>query len=467
MSETQYVEVKELSLDLTNFRTIPQNSEEEAVVSIVSTSPDRFWALMESLLDDGYLPTESILILNGNGKLIVKEGNRRIAALKLISGEIDRSIIDIPKNLLRRINAVDTLWQDANAKVPSVVYMPSEREKVDRIVTLAHGKAEKAGKDQWNAVARARHNRDEKKRNESALDLLEGYLRRGQNLTTSQATRWAGDYPLTVLEEAMQRVAPRIGFKNAREMASAYPKLDHRVALEDILKDIGLGLLKFDTIRSTAKDFGDDYSIPQAVGKVSKNGGTDQDEGGEGDEEESRGTNQDKRGTKGKVIITKKKPKADRPDDPKTVKKLLRKFSPRGSGREKVVLLRDEAISLNLKNNPLAFCFLLRSMFEISAKAYCKNTAASGGPTLKKSGGKDKTLVDLLRGITNHLTKNNTDRSKKKELHGAMAELGNHEGLLSVTSMNQLVHNPNFLVSESEVSKLFWRVFVLLEAMNE
>ncbi len=422
---------------------------------------------MGSLLDDGYLPTESILILEGKGKLTVKEGNRRIAVLKLISGHIDRSIIEIPKNLLRRINELDASWQDANAKVPCVVYPPREKERVDRIVTLAHGKAEKAGKDQWNAVARARHNRDGKRKNEYALDLLEEYLSKGKNLTARHSACWVGDYPLTVLEEAMQRIAPRIGLKNARAMADAYPKLDHRDALEDLLKDIGLGLLSFDTIRSTAKDFGEDYGIPPAAGKVSKNRGTDQDEGGKGDEEESRGTDQDKRGTKRKVLITKNKPKADRPDDPKTVKKLLRKFSPRGSGREKVVLLRDEAISLNLNNNPLAFCFLLRSMFEISAKAYCKNTAASGGPTLKKSGGKDKTLVELLRGITNHLTKNNTDRSKKKELHGAMAELGNHEGLLSVTSMNQLVHNPNFLVSESEVSKLFWRVFILLEAMNE
>lgn len=463
MSETKYLEVRKLSLDLTNYRTMPQISEEAAIISIVSTRPDQFWALMESLLDDGYLPTESIQVLKGKGKspiYTVKEGNRRIATLKLIAGEIDRSIVVIPANLLRQIDELNANWRDANAKVPCVVYSPSESETVDRIVTLAHGKGEKAGRDQWNAVARARHNRDANKSGEPALDLLEGYLTNGKNLTKNQSARWAGDFPLTVLDEAMKRIATRVGVKNARELARNYPKLDYRDALEEIIKAIGLGKIGFEAIRRAGKDFGAEYGIPVAgAGKASKNGETDKDENGKAEKDES--------GTNEKKSSTKKKTEATRTDDTRTVKRLLSKFTPRGSGREKVVELRDEARSLNLNKNPLAFCFLLRSMFEISAKAYCANTVAIGGPSIKKSGGKDKTLEELLRGITKHLTKNKTDQAKVKELHGAMIELGKRDSLLSVTSMNQLVHNPNFLVSGPEVSKLFWRVFPLLNAMNE
>lgn len=461
MSETKYLEVRELSLDLKNYRTIQQSSEEEAISSIVSTRPDQFWALMESLLDDGYLPTESIQVLKGKGKspiYTVKEGNRRIAALKLIAGEIDRYIVDIPDNLLRQIDELDANWRDANAKVPCVVYSPSESETVDRIVTLAHGKGEKAGRDQWNAVARARHNRDANDGNEPALDLLEGYLRDGRNLERDQSARWAGDYPLSILDEAMKRIAPRVGIKSARELANTYPKLEHRGALEKILRAIGLKQIGFKEIRQVEKDFAAEYGIPAAdAGKASKNGGTDQDETGK--------TDQDKSDTNGKSS-DKKKTTATRTDDPRTVKLLLRKFSPLGSGREKVVELRDEARRLKLKDNPLAFCFLLRSMFEISAKAYCADTAATGGPTLEKNGGKDKTLVELLREITKQLTNNKKDKAKVKELHGAMTELATPESLLSVTSMNQLVHNPSFTVTGPEVSKLFWRVFPLLNAMN-
>ncbi len=137
-----------------------------------------------------------------------------------------------------------------------------------------------------------------------------------------------------------------------------------------------------------------------------------------------------------------------------------------GLNREKVVQLRDEARKLNLSDTPLAFCFLLRSMFEISAKAYCADHAKAGGPASKKRGGKEKTLVELLRDITKHLTSDNSDKARLKELHGALTELAKPDGLLSVTSMNQLVHNPKFVVSGPEVSLLFGRVFPLLEAMS-
>jgi hypothetical protein len=74
--------------------------------------------------------------------------------------------------------------------------------------------------------------------------------------------------------------------------------------------------------------------------------------------------------------------------------------------------------------------------------------------------------VDLLRDITKHLTNNNADKEKVKLLHGAMTELGRSEGLLSVTSLNQLIHNPRFSVAPFDIAVLFGNVFPLLEAMS-
>lgn len=67
MPETKAVAVKDLVLDLANYRTVPQPTESAAIAAMVSTSPDRFWALTESLLEDGYLPTESVIVLRGRG----------------------------------------------------------------------------------------------------------------------------------------------------------------------------------------------------------------------------------------------------------------------------------------------------------------------------------------------------------------------------------------------------------------
>ena len=105
-------------------------------------------------------------------------------------------------------------------------------------------------------------------------------------------------------------------------------------------------------------------------------------------------------------------------------------------------------------------------MFELSAKAFCQDRASSGGPSMSKANGEERKLAEVLRDITKHLTKNNKDRVMVRALHGAMTDLGNPVGLLSVTSMNQLVHHPKFVVDGRSVSTVFANIFPLLEAMN-
>ena len=56
MPTTDILEVKQLKLDLRNFRTVPQKDELCAIHAMVSVNPDSFWALTESLLADGYHP---------------------------------------------------------------------------------------------------------------------------------------------------------------------------------------------------------------------------------------------------------------------------------------------------------------------------------------------------------------------------------------------------------------------------
>lgn len=459
--------IQQLQLDLRNFRTVPQANEEEAVHAMVSIQPRWFWGLMESLLDSKYLPIENILVLEGVGSdgkatFTVKEGNRRVAALKIAHGLLNRSHLEVPANIENKLAVVSSDWRADTREVPCIIYPASESDTVDRIVTLAHGKGQNAGRSKWTAVARARHGRDKSGANEAALDLLEAYLADGKNRTPDQAQRWAGDYPLTVLAEAMKRLAERLGADSARDLANRYPAIPHRGAVEAIALDIGLKLLTFTAIRKSDEDFAERYGIPPLSGD------DDDAEPGSGGPkkkpEEEGGTG--KTGTKTGAKTKGGKAPAASLRDPKAVKATIKSFTPRGPDREKVVLLRDEIRALNLRNNPLAFCFLLRSMFEISAKAYCGEHGPKGGLSTKKKG-KNRPLVNILRDITRHLTKNKTDKERTKQLHGAMAELARQDGLLSVTSMNQLVHNPRFSVTTGDVCQLFGNIFPLLEAMNE
>jgi hypothetical protein len=81
MPKTNPLLVKQLKLDLTNFRTVKQTTEVGAIHAMISINPDWFWALTESLLTDGYHPTENIIVLKGgkknvSGGMIVRENRR-------------------------------------------------------------------------------------------------------------------------------------------------------------------------------------------------------------------------------------------------------------------------------------------------------------------------------------------------------------------------------------------------------
>lgn len=157
MPPTNTTHVNNLRLDLKNFRTVPQPDEHSALKSFITIKPEKFWALVNSLLDDGYIPTENIIVWrNDEGKLIVKEGNRRVGALKLILGKIPQTNLSIPANIVKRISEITTTWKRENGRVPCSIYETADLAKVEKIVSRTHAKAEAAGRDPWNSVARAR-----------------------------------------------------------------------------------------------------------------------------------------------------------------------------------------------------------------------------------------------------------------------------------------------------------------------
>ncbi|MDR1182906.1 MAG: hypothetical protein LBL13_13110 [Bacteroidales bacterium] len=503
MPNVSQIEVSKLSLDLNNFRTVPQKNEVDAINAMISIKPDRFYAVMESLMDDGYWSTENIIVLNDGKSNVVKEGNRRIAAMKLIHGLHKSDSFGLPESIIDKINEinkVDSNWKLENHTVPCAVYSLQENNMVDKVITVIHGKGEKASRDPWNSVAKARHNRD-RGANEYGLDLLEKYLNVGRNISKQQKERWSGDYPLTVLDEALRKLFARAKFPNVAELVTNYPKIKYISQLEDILLNIGLEQIKFETLRNARLDFPSNYRIPPipltssdtkpttsnntsnntpsstsqtstnttantnqtvSAGKANSTAGSNT---SETPPSASLNTTNSSNSTSTIGSFSSSKTKATAINDPKSVKKILQKFAPKGLNRQKVVTLKDELKNLDISKNPIAFCFLLRSSFEISAKLYA---ADNNIVTVKNNNGRtiDKTLIEVLTAITNHLTNNNADKARVKILHGAMTELGKTDGILSVTSMNQLVHNPSFSIAPSDICILFNNIFQLLEEMN-
>lgn len=491
MQRTQLLPVNDLAIDLQNFRTVAQKNEVEAIKAMISIKPEYFWGLMESLLDDGYLPTENIIVL-GDPTIgyLVKEGNRRVASLKIMLGLIALTDLELPNKIVERIRQLSADWINSNTQIPCTIYQLSEAAVVDRIVTLIHGKSEKAGRDAWGSVARARHNKIENGASEPGLDLLEKYLLHGTNLTHEQKLRWAGDYHLTVLDEAIKKTSQRLGASSSVELAKLYPKISHKKPLDDIIHAIGMESLTFPAIRDST-DFALRFGVPPlppSTGQnpTAKSSGGITGTGPASNTATSSGTQATTNPTANPVnaggqtnsplttqgssnpAATSRKTLATATNDEKSVKKALKSLKLYGVNRAKIETLRKEILKLKLEENPIAFCFLLRSMFEISAKAYCQDHASQPNPPkYLKNDGSDRTLADILRDIVTYLTQNKTDKQMVKLLHGPLTEIQRPDGILSITSMNQLVHNPSFTILPSDIPTLFSNIFPLLDQMNK
>lgn len=495
MSITKQLPVKDLSIDLYNFRTVPQIDELQAIKAMISISADFFWGLTESLLDDGYLPTENIIVLqDATGRNCVKEGNRRIAALKILLGIINGNQLDLPRQIERRINNLSDSYIQENSTVPCTVFSTSEEEIVDKIVTRTHGKGSKAGRDVWEAVARARHNRDKNGAAEMALDLLEKYLIHGTNFSQDQKARWAGRYNLTVLDEAIKRISTRFGVSSSTGLVRQYPNVQHRKALDDIIHSIGMEHIGFNAIRAST-DFALRYGVPPLGSDAEQSdAGNHSEGGGAGGNAGTSSSGSSGKTTKGggrggfsasdktdastgsasggagetKAELAGETTQSAATTDERTVKRQLRGLKIYGLNRAKLETIRKEALKLKLKDNPIAFCFLLRSMFEISAKVYCQDRGGQlGAPTAVNANGSDRALADVLRDIVEHLTQNKADKQMVRLLHGPLTEILRPGGILSLTSMNQLVHNTSFTIISSDIPGLFTNIFPLLEQMNK
>jgi hypothetical protein len=468
MSDLKNVTVKELHLDLFNYRTRPQKTEVDAVKAMVNVKPERFWPILESILESGYIPTENIIVLvDKKGKKIVKEGNRRIASIKLILGQIKLPDGVIPTNISDAIvNTAPTLKKQL-AKVPCLVFQPNESDVVDDIVARTHGKGEAAARDKWTSVATARHNRDAKDKPEPALDVLECFLTDSVLITGIQREQWSGDYPITVLHELLRRIAIEKDFAKVSDVASLYVDGELAPQFEELIFEIGQEALGFNDLRTIDgwKEILSRLGISPKASLAAPSATQ-----GSASKGNTGGTFAKSSASK-KTAMTKQPRRAVALDDPKYIATLLKRLVIYGEGREKIATLKKEAELLNLDKHPFSFCFTFRSILELSVRAYCKDngialTEVPKGDTRRV----EKKLVKLCREAKDDIVKNLPDDGRKKDmvkaLHGAFAELSNPESFLSVNSLNQLLHSTTLMTSGKHIATVFANVFPLIQQLN-
>ena len=87
MATTETFKLSELRLDQQNYRIGPVGTQRDALKEIIEDQKSKLANLAEDILAVGLSPGEQIWVtrdLNTKGSYVVLEGNRRVAALKLL-----------------------------------------------------------------------------------------------------------------------------------------------------------------------------------------------------------------------------------------------------------------------------------------------------------------------------------------------------------------------------------------------
>ncbi len=195
------VRVVDLQLDTGNYRTGKQSDQREAIRALIEEQKHKLVRLAQDILENGLSPLERIMaspVADDKKRYTVIEGNRRIAAIKL---------------LFQPDLASDTTWHNAfkrlhkslPGQVPKKVICTVVPSKEDGFVWIQrkHDTGLKgAGTEPWSPIAKYRADAARGK-SAPAIDVLEFVLAQGQLESDVQERIQGQDFPITNLERLL------------------------------------------------------------------------------------------------------------------------------------------------------------------------------------------------------------------------------------------------------------------------
>jgi hypothetical protein len=148
------IDVENLMIDVQNPRYDPAASQREALAKIALRQKDKLIKLARDMVENGPDPSEVLLVAATDDpkQFIVLEGNRRAAALKLLSSDSLLKSLRLPADTIEKLML---LRAEAGGQIPGEVYcVVLEREDANHWIRLKHtGENEGAGVVRWDGPA--------------------------------------------------------------------------------------------------------------------------------------------------------------------------------------------------------------------------------------------------------------------------------------------------------------------------
>lgn len=197
--------VEALQFDLANPRYVNLGSQREALESIVANQKDKLYTLAEDIVDVGLNPAEQIIVIQSpddKALYIVLEGNRRLAALKLLANSALLDSLKLGESKRKK-------WKELRARFnitsiePITCALLDSREEANHWIELKHtGENEGKGIVPWDGIAAAQF-----RGKEVSLQALE-FVKNNGNIT-NEVAQSLDKFPITNLDRLLGNPAVR------------------------------------------------------------------------------------------------------------------------------------------------------------------------------------------------------------------------------------------------------------------
>jgi hypothetical protein len=453
---TKSLPIDDLRLDLRNPRIADATSQREALQKIINDQDVKLVALAESITEDGLNPMDRLLLLASPDepkKFIVIEGNRRLAALKILQNPAVLTGLEVRPSVQKRLEVLAAGF-DAKLVEPVDCFEVAAREDGAMWIQQRHT-GENAGRGivDWSGIATARF-----RGNDPALQALDFVLAYGE-LTDNEKAEIGNRFPISTLDRLLSTPAVRnlIGLEiKAGKLLTGLPLLEAIKPLRRIVRDLGSGVKKVTDLKlqpqmvayveslgidlpdlaqlSTTTQPVEDLKPTRAGGATGGAGGSSGGAGaGSGAHGSSTGT-----GAAGKKSRT----------------AVRRALIPKGCAlnvtNSKIAEIAKELRALALSEYPHAISVLLRVFLELSVDHYLnrngidlKITPTSGGRKV------DKSLKTKVTEAVDHMVAAGVP---KKELDGIRKASSDKNSPLHVDTLHNYVHNAFYSPTERDLT---------------
>jgi len=413
--------LSKLNLNQENPRFDSVESQKIALATMIeSKKGDELWNLAKDIVENGLNPSEiPIVYQNDDGDYVVKDGNRRVAALLAISKP--SSIPTDDEGYINRFKKLKTKAILSKIRqVPCVIF--NNEQDADRWVQLNHtGKNKGVGTVEWDSIMKERFRSHIDGRTSMQLQAFNFVERHAD----SELREKLADFPLTNLERLLGNPDFRsiLGFT-----------LDDGTLKYEIPKDEALR-----NLTKVVHDLATDVKVDQIYSKylMSKYADKLRSEGYLKSAPKCTPTPvEEAREPPEKIIEVEKKSEKARPSVGKR-NRLIPDDCNIVIDEPRVNAIYEELKRLNVKDYPNATSVLFRVFFEMSLNRYIieKNVERINA---------DSKLISKIQKVHEHFVNNGIMKKEEMQRLMMLTNATGNQPIPMTTQFNGYVHNPDF-----------------------